>query len=416
MPSTESVSLDLYVKVGSRDETPDNNGISHLLEHLHFRSLVNMTQEDIYYETESMGASLKAGTSKEFLRFYIKFRPNYISRILDLLVKIVEMDKWTEKDIEQEKTVVINEIVERESCFNEDRYIEWDLWKKHPLCLSIVGTEDSVSDITLKDIIEHKKNAFRNDNMFFVISGKLATTDIELIINKISSIRLTEGGKLPRRMVPSKSNKPIVSFVKTNNDFLDVIISFKNDYSLVDRESLVLLSSIIGGGYGAILQRLVREKVGLLYNIFSEVYSYGDTAILQIQCGVKKKNLMEVLNVVFNAIKKTKMHISQKEMLINIPFYTDNLLFWKEDTSIFNENIGWEIALGSVNDNPIQQKIDKYLSITKEQIMNAAKALFTIDNTYVLILGATGRYTKKEVIENICILEEHNRDGSFCVG
>ena len=406
MPAAESIALDLYVNAGSRDETPDNNGIAHLLEHMHFRRLDNLDQKEIYYLTESMGATLEASASVEMLRFYIKFRPNHLSKILDLFIKIVEMDKWTETDLEQERAVVINEIIENDSYYNIDRYVKWDLWKNHPLSLPVLGTEESVSGITLNEIVEHKKNAFRKDNMFFIISGRLTKKDTELINNKISGIHLAEGGELQPRTAPSHGNKPIVSFVKTNNDFLDVVISFKKDYGLVEKETLLLLSSIIGGGYGAILQTLVREELGLVYNIYSEVNSYEDTTTFQIKCGVHKKYFMKVLNVVFSAINDTKANIDTNDMMSNIPFYTENTWFLKEDPTVFNENIGWEIFIRSVDNDPIKQMIDKYMSITKENVMDVAKALFTAENTNVVVMGATGRYTKKEVRENIHILDK----------
>jgi len=315
------------------------------------------------------------------------------------------MYDWTNKDIEQEKTVVINEIIEKESYLDVNRFIEWALWKNNPLCLPICGTEESVSNIALTDVVEYKKNAFRKDNMFFLISGRITTQDIKLIKEIISAIKPGYGRKLSPRVIPDKTTKPKISFVKTKNDFMNVAISFKNNNDVASIETLVLLSSIIGGGYGALLQRLVRDKLGLLYDLFSDVNVYEDMAVLQIQCSVHNKNLIEVLHTIFDTINKTKENIPQEEMMINTPFFTDNLWFWKEDPGLFNEIIGGEIVFGGVGKEPIQEKIDKYLSITKEQIIDAAKGLFTVNNTYVLIIGATGRFTKGEILECVRILE-----------
>lgn len=92
LPHSFSTTISLLVKVGSRNETLKNNGISHLLEHMHFRMLGEMTQNGLYHLTDTMGTTLEASTSKEFTRYYMKIRPQFIREGIKLFEKILTMD------------------------------------------------------------------------------------------------------------------------------------------------------------------------------------------------------------------------------------------------------------------------------------------------------------------------------------
>lgn len=84
---THSITIGLYIKVGSRYENSSNNGITHLLEHLHFRRLGVLTQEEIYHNMESLGSTLRAATHKDFVRYHMKVRPKHLNECIVFLRK-----------------------------------------------------------------------------------------------------------------------------------------------------------------------------------------------------------------------------------------------------------------------------------------------------------------------------------------
>jgi predicted Zn-dependent peptidase len=398
MPHAESVAIDLFIKVGSRYENPDNSGITHLLEHMHFRHLEGLSQEEIYFAFESLGASLNATTYKEALCFSVKTRPVNTAKIIDLFTKIIVTFDWTEEDLLLERAVILREIQEREYYSCIVRYVDWQLWKNNPFCLPTLGDSESVSRITLEDITTYKKRSFCQGNMFFLMSGKISDDDIKHCQEKLSNLAISKRDRLEAGVLPPKKIIPNVKLLKTEESPLDVYITFENRYDTVSREALVLLTSVVGGGDGSALQRIIREKLGLSYSIFAEATTFEDTAILQIKCKISKKELLLGLDTIFEILNQVKRSISTQDIAINMPFFTDNLNFWLENPSVYNANVAWELLYGNLDDFDIQGKADKYSNITPDMLTKSARSLFRSENTCILIAGNIGRLTKKEIL------------------
>ena len=87
MINTHSVTVGLYVRTGARYETAYECGITHMLEHMHFRELAGMTQNELYYSMESMGSTLRAATYYDFVKFTMKVHPEDILKCIDIFKK-----------------------------------------------------------------------------------------------------------------------------------------------------------------------------------------------------------------------------------------------------------------------------------------------------------------------------------------
>ena len=150
----KSVEMGLYIKAGSRYETKSNNGITHLLEHIHFRQLGDMSQEVIYQEAECMGSSLRGTTYKEMMNFHMKVRPKYLEKSLLFFEKILTTFNWTDEQLESEKRIVSNEIYEKEDEQELQLISDETIWQGHSLSQPILGDEQTIKRISLEELVE----------------------------------------------------------------------------------------------------------------------------------------------------------------------------------------------------------------------------------------------------------------------
>ena len=155
-----SVALGVWVKVGSRNEPPEKNGISHFLEHMFFKGTQKRSARDIAVDTDSMGGDLNAFTSRESTTFYIKVLDEYFDKGIELLSDIFIHSTFPEEDIEKEKGIIKEEIKMVED--TPDDYI-YDLfnqtiWGSAGIGQSILGRRETIKSFIREDLVSHTKN------------------------------------------------------------------------------------------------------------------------------------------------------------------------------------------------------------------------------------------------------------------
>ena len=177
-------SLGVFVRTGSKDELPDEDGISHVLEHMMFKGTEKRNYFEISEEVDYLGASINAHTSKEETVYYINSLSEYINKSSDILFDIVTNSLFSEKELEKEKDVIIEEIKMYEDMpddlvfeLNYKNCIEGQYGKP------IIGTEESVKSFSSEMVKKYYKEKYIKDNILIVVSGNFSK---EKIIEKIS--------------------------------------------------------------------------------------------------------------------------------------------------------------------------------------------------------------------------------------
>lgn len=400
IPPAQSVAIGLYVKAGSRYEHLNNNGISHMLEHIHFRHLGDMDQNELYNKMERNGGSLRASTKNDMIRFYMTIRPNRLAQSLEFFAGILTTYTWSEMELEQEKIVVLNELYEKSSYININTITNDVIWKKNPLRLPVIGREKCIKKFTVKDIIEYKKRAFSRNNLLLVFTGQIKEEDITMINEYFSEIELMPhcNVALDNAKQEQFNRKPDVCLDEQYWPVTDVDITFDVDLSLVSYEEYNMFSSMLGGGAGSILQKSIREKLGLSHNICTTHEKYEDAACLHIEYSVDNSLLYRSLAEILQLLQKLKTYIDPKNMDITLPFFTENLWLKLEDPPSFNEELGQEILIFNQPLYSIEEKAEQYKNITIPRLMAIAKIVFKPENASIKIQGSTNQLSKKKIV------------------
>src|SRR5919201_1976063 len=175
LPHVRSVALGYYLRSGSAVESEEHGGASHFLEHLVFKGTANRSTADIAKVIDILGGDVDAFTGKEYTSFYAHVLDEQLDTALDLLTDIVVSPRFSDKDLEAERSVILEEIKMVEDTPDDlvHEIFVTSFWPDHPLGRPILGTEETVNRLQRRQIVEHYEETFHPSNMIFCASGNV---------------------------------------------------------------------------------------------------------------------------------------------------------------------------------------------------------------------------------------------------
>ncbi len=306
IPYLKSVSIGVWVTTGSRDEHPEENGISHFIEHLLFKGTERRTAFDIAKEIDSVGGTLNAFTGREYTCFYAKVIDKNLPLAVDLLSDIFLSSLMDPKDIEKERMVILQEIKMVED--TPDDYVH-DLfnracWGNHPLGFPIFGTTERVQSFTRDQIDQFFKDNYQPDRILVCAAGNL---EHRVLVDAIGSTF----GKISRTGVPQKRSKPnsicTTGVWKRDLEQVHFCLGTKGlQYNHSLRFASYVLNTILGGGMSSRLFQEIRENRGLAYSVYSYLPTYIDTGLVVVYAGTTEASFQEVIELILQEFRRLK--------------------------------------------------------------------------------------------------------------
>jgi predicted Zn-dependent peptidase len=374
LKNMRSVALGIWVKVGSRNEPPEKNGISHFLEHMFFKGTKKRTARDIAVEIDSLGGDLNAFTSKENTTFYIKVLDEYLEKGVELLLDIFLHSTFPEEDVEKEKKIIKEEIKMVED--TPDDYIHdlfnQTVWGHSGLGQPVLGRRETVRSFTRDDLLSHIRKYYGIKDIVISCAGNFEHEHLLSMLNK-------NLGNLRRGSEPDRDALP---------DFKGEVEIFSKDLSGAhlclgtkglpqaskDRYSLYILNTILGAGVSSRLFQEIREKRGLAYSIYSFIASYFDTGVWGIYSSVSRKKVREVLELILKEMNSLKDTLNEAELKRAKNQLKGNIILGLESTNSRMNNIArQEIYYGRYySPKEIMEEID---STTLNQIRDLVERL-----------------------------------------
>lgn len=396
MPNTHSVTIGLYIKAGPGYHG-SLGGITHLLEHLHFRQLDEISQDGLYYAMESIGSTLRGTTYRDLLTFSMKVAPVYVPEALKIILTLINANTWTTDNFNAEKRVVANQIEESEEHISIDQEARKYIFKKHPLSRSIMGEADQLNAIVLDDVIKYKKLIFSSSNMIVCLTGKFDESIKLDIMDDLSRCIVSRHIDEVDLMYPQcfHKRKPDIAYVhKHNSDMLDVNISFDISYTNSDFDCITILNCILGEGVGSKLQKRIREEQSYTSNIGSYIEWYPHFAVLHICFSVESSKFYSCLVEIFSIIESMKDSVSTEDLSISLPFYTTNHVFYEDDTEEMNYQLGYNQLIHKRMFNAITLQNS---ATTSAKIITQAKHIFNAKNCCIVLVGNTKGISKSKI-------------------
>ena len=394
IPTVKSVSLGIWVSVGSRDEEAKNAGISHFTEHMFFKGTAHRSAHDISLEMDSLGGELNAFTTRETTTFYVKVLDEHIAKGIEIISDLFLHSSMNRKDMEKEKLVVLEELKMVED--DPEDYIH-DMhaklvWDGNPLARPIVGSVETIKGLNRESMLDFIGLHYHPANIVISAAGNFEFSNLLKLLNK-------SFGKLRRKVTDNKRTNPELKngIVVKNKSIEQVHLCLgtlglsQNDKK---RYALYALNAILGSSMSSRLFQEVREKRGLVYSIYSYLSSFTDSGVLNIYAGTSKESLPVVLELILKEIKKIRRNgISRKEMIRVKNQMKGNLMLGLESTSNRMSRIARdEIYSGRFyTTDDIIKEINR---ITPSQIQGLVNDLFKSEYLSLAILGPV----KKDVV------------------
>lgn len=368
----------ILINAGTRDESRDKEGLAHFIEHVLFKGTTKRKSIHILNRLEVVGGELNAYTTKEETCIHASYLNEYFERGIELMIDIVFNSVFPNKEIAKEQEVVIDEIRTYLDTPSEQIYDDFEsqVFAKHPLGSHVLGTVESVTSFTQKDILNFTKQNYTTNNMVISVVGNYDFNTVVNVIEKhLNQIKKSTSSTQRKTF---NSYKPTEVVLKKNTEQAHFIMGGKA-YSFKDnkRIKLVLLNNILGGpGMNSRLNLSIREKYGYTYNIESNYNAYSDIGIFSLYLATEKKLLDKTIRLAKIELDK----LCQKPISsLQLKQYKQQLL---GQIALAQENkasvmIGLGRSLlnhGKVDTlQQIQHKID---AITASQLLDVAQEIF----------------------------------------
>ena len=388
MPQVRSVSVGIWMKTGSRREAPEQNGISHFIEHMLFKGSQNRTGEEIARSVDSIGGHLDAFTAKECVCFNTKVLDEHLPIALEVLSDLILNPLFKEGDIVRERGVVLEELKMDED--NPDYLVHeiftQNFWKDHPLGKPILGTKETIKRLEQKPLWEYFRRYYVPNNMIVSAAGSLEHRHLVDLVGKYY------GGLAPGPAVePDPAPVPHSRITLRNKKDLEQahLCLGVPSYPLPHerRYACYLLNTLLGGGMSSRLFQNIRERQGLAYSVFSELSPYRDAGCLSVYAGTSADTARKVLDSILEEFRNLKASPVPREELRRAKDHLKGSLMLSLESTIsrMSSLARQEMYFGKFFSlDEITAKIEQ---VTEEELLEIAQESFLPDTIAMTLLG-----------------------------
>ena len=377
----------LSIRSGTRREDQRFGGIAHLTEHMIFKGTEYKSASCINSYIEKLGGELNAFTTKEEIVIHSTVLKEDIARAIGLLVELAFCPKFQEKELEKEKTVVLDEIITYKDSPADQIFDDFEelLFEGTNLSMPVLGKTRTLKKIGVKELYEHTRTHFTLNNMAFTVVADAPEEKVrELLLKALKKYapsamegdgKISEGLTIPPRMPQVKTFNKVVN--RKGHQTHCIIGAQAYPYYEKKRMALILLVNILGGpAANSRLNTILREKNGLVYNVDAAYGQYSDTGIVTIYFGCDRQNYEKCIRLIEGELEKFRvapmsdraLKAAKKQLLGQLAISSDNseaqCLSMGKSLLVFREVIGTA---------RMRQMIEE---VTASDVMEAAADIF----------------------------------------
>ena len=389
MPGLRSVSFGIWVRHGSRHETPALNGICHFIEHSLFKGTQRRTAHQIAEESDRLGGHLDAYTTHEMIGFAMKVVDTEMARGFELLADLLLNPKFAEDDLAREQKVIIEEMKMIEDTPDEllTELFHAAYFPGHSLGRPIEGTEQTVSSFDHTTTASFHRQNFAPNNLVIAAAGNVKHNQLEDLVAQNFGISQNDSSVTVTSNSPNVA-APILIERKNELEQAHLIVaapwpSAKSE----DRYVASMLGTIIGGGTSSRLWQKIREERGLAYSIGAGGNTFTDVGMFTIYAGTSPAQMDQVLDLAVEEIRRiVREPVSENELQLAKEQSISSVLLSLESSSARVGALArQEIIHGRrISPDAIIASIER---VTREDVQRLAQTCFT---TSALALGALG--------------------------
>jgi len=319
--SVRSVSIGIWVKTGSRNESDEQAGVTHFLEHMIFKGTQTRTPYQIANALESLGGHLNAFTGTEYTCYYARCLDSHLPIAIEVLSDMVNNSTFAPEEIEKEKKVILEEMKMYRDSPDDFIFEEFSnqVFGKHPLGRPIIGFEQTVKSVHQKSLFDYVDQRYFPSNMIVATAGNVRHDEVVALLEKwfqgrVADNRTSEHQAYPKPEPMAGGDRRVLTKKIEQTHY----IIGRQALSNVDpkRYPLLLLNTVLSGGMSARLHQNIREKYGYCYSVNSFIQSFSDSGMFGVYVGTDKEYLNHVKDLILIEFKRL-----QDEVLTNVELF-----------------------------------------------------------------------------------------------
>ena len=387
LKETQTASLLVLVKVGSRQETNPVFGISHFVEHMMFKGTKKRpTTLDLSKELDGIGAEYNAYTGKDVTGYYIKSDSRHLSLAIDMLSDMLLNSKFDADELQKEKGVIVEEInmYEDNPMMFIEEMLEKMVFSSSQLSHSIAGSRQTVKAVTQESILKYKNNFYNGSNLVIALAGKFTDEHLKEIKAKFG---IKKGRKSAIEKSVTVQKAPKVKIKYKDSEQAQLALGFQS-FSKYDKRNyaLQLLGVILGGNMSSRLFINIREKNGLCYFIRSWNNLYEDRGATIIQAGLDKGRMEFAIKAIKDEVDKIKSGVTEEELKRAKEFIAGKMALDLEDSMAIAQYWGGLELMNKPLIEP-KEKLKKIMAVKASEIKAVAEEVFNWRQVSLAIIG-----------------------------
>jgi predicted Zn-dependent peptidase len=396
MPHLESASLGVWVKAGSRSESHQEHGISHLLEHMAFKGTASRNALQIAEAIENVGGDLNAATSIEHTGYFARVLKEDVALAADILSDILQNSTLDNDELAREQQVIVQEIGAARD--NPDDHV-FDLFQaaafpNQPIGRTILGTVDSVKGFGAEAIQSYMHRNYVGNHMVLAAAGNVDHDQLVDIANDRFHDLRASGAPEPEKAVYVGGEERLIS----DHEQAHIVLGFEGRaYNSDGFYASQVLASILGGGMSSRLFQEVREKRGLCYSVYAFHWAFQDSGIFGVAASTGEEEVAELLPVVIDELRRATENIEDDEVIRVRNQIRAGLLMSLESPSaragqLARQQILWGRPI------PLQETVERINRITADRVKEVAKQIFATTKISLAGVGPVSQLPDQDAI------------------
>ena len=390
MPAYRSISIGIWVKVGSMYENKLNNGMAHVIEHMMFKGTSRRTAADIANEMTAIGGNMDAFTCKDCTCYYAKTLDMYGKQALDILGDMLCNSLFDAKELKKELGVILEEIDMYEDSPEDlvHEHLQKEVWKGHPLGYLISGEKAQVAGFSRERVLEFFRKYYCAENMVISVAGHFDTEQMyEWLCSYFEAI--PEGERSDPGKAPVYT--PVLWTREKDIEQNHLCLAF-NCCTVLSEERYVMTvaNNILGGNMNSRLFMKIRDELGLTYSIYSYGSSYEQAGLFQIYAAMQPSQTEQVLEAIFNENKRMICDgVSGDELRIALQQIKAELILGYE--SSYNRMSGLGKSL-LIRDRVVslEEDLENISRVSREDVRDFFEAYLQREGCGIALVGNRG--------------------------
>ncbi len=385
MPHLESASIGVWVKAGSRWERKEENGISHLLEHMAFKGTQTRTSRQIVEQIEQVGGELNAATSIEHTGYFARVLKDDVPLATDILSDILCNSVFDPKDLTREQHVIEQEIG---ASLDDPHDQVFDLFQKavfpdQAIGRPILGTVESVKSFGPDEIRSYMDRNYVGNRMVVSAAGNVNHEQlVDMVDQRFSNLK-SEGDLKPVKANYMGGDKRKI----LDQEQAQIILGIEGrPYNSDGFYATQILASILGGGMSSRLFQEVREKRGLCYSVYAFHWAFADSGVFGVSASTGEADVGELVKVILDQLRSGINEISDEEVMrVRNQIRAGMLMSLESPGARAGQLARQQILWGRTIE--MSETIERINKIDADRVKEIAAQLFSSDNLSIAANG-----------------------------